>query len=140
MIFKRELPKDSEQKKSPKPDLGKSPQNPMLMHMGSKAEELTKSRIMSEKLEQQTKAASAAQNMMSHGSTEERQPRPAKKLLVTPGGELELQKKQQSSTGKVEKTLMFKNPESDFIMSADKESIEQFKMIASRKVRQSPSK
>ena len=54
----------------------------------------------------------------------DRQPRPAKKLLVTPGNELELQKKQQSTSGKVEKTLMFKNPESGFVMSADKESIE----------------
>ena len=76
-----------------------------------------------------------SQNMMGHLGNEGRLPRPAKKLLVTPGSELELGNKQQSTSGKVEKTLMFKNPENEFVMSADKESMEQFKKVASRKMR-----
>ena len=134
MIFKRDLPSDRQNKKSPKPDI-KSPQNPMLKHMGTEAEALAKSRILSEKVEEQTKAASLSQNMMGHLGNEGRLPRPAKKLLVTPGSELELGNKQQSASGKVEKTLMFKNPENEFVMSADKESMEQFKKVASRKMR-----
>ena len=71
MIFKRDLPSDRKNKKSPNPDI-KNPQNPMLKHMGTEAEALAKSRILSEKLEEQTKAASLAQNMSSLQGDEER--------------------------------------------------------------------